>query len=122
MPWGGLILVTSEDVGGAVIVRVRDTGVGMDDETRARVFATFCTTKQVKGAGVGLSVAYGIVNRHNGSITVESQVGAGTAFLMRFPSSPIALELPETASAAPESLPRLSILVVDDEEPVLEVL
>jgi signal transduction histidine kinase/ActR/RegA family two-component response regulator len=122
MPWGGLILVTSEDVGSAVIVRVRDTGVGMDEETRARVFDPFFTTKPVKGTGLGLSVAYGIVTRHHGSITVESQAGTGTEFLMRFPSSQIVIELTETVTAAAEGLPRFNILVVDDEEPVLEVL
>jgi CheY-like chemotaxis protein len=122
MPWGGLILVTSEDVSNAVIVRVRDTGVGMDEETQARVFDPFFTTKPVKGTGLGLSVAYGIVTRHHGTIAVDSQAGTGTEFLMRFPSSQADPGAPAASGAASGGLPTLSILVVDDEEPVLEVL
>ena len=122
MPWGGLILITSQDVDGGAVVRVRDTGVGMDAETQARVFDPFFTTKPVKGTGLGLSVAYGIVTRHHGNITVESQPGLGTEFVLRFPGSPA-----DTGSLGPvegtaTGLPTMSILVVDDEEPVLEVL
>ena len=122
MPWGGLILVTTQDLGAAVTVRVRDTGVGMDAETQARVFDPFFTTKPVKGTGLGLSVAYGIVTRHHGSIAVESQPGLGTEFVLSFPCS-LEMELVPTPSSAPAaSAPGLKILVVDDEEPVLEVL
>jgi CheY-like chemotaxis protein len=121
MPWGGLILVTTQDAESNVIVRVRDTGVGMDAETQARVFDPFFTTKPVKGTGLGLSVAYGIVTRHHGRITVESQPGLGTEFVLSFPGSPAMLP-PAGPEAAGSSLPPMSILVVDDEEPVLEVL
>jgi signal transduction histidine kinase/ActR/RegA family two-component response regulator len=122
MPWGGTIALTSQDLDGKVAVRVRDTGVGMDAETQARVFDPFFTTKPVKGTGLGLSVAYGIVTRHHGSIAVDSQPGLGTEFTLRFPCSthtgPVNLVPATTASG----LPVMSILIVDDEEPVLEVL
>ena len=85
MPFGGLILVTSQDTGDRVVVRVRDTGIGMDAETQARIFDPFFTTKPVKGTGLGLSVAYGIVEEHRGRIEVESQMGVGTNFKVFLP-------------------------------------
>jgi len=123
MPDGGLMLITSQDIGEAVVVHVRDTGVGMDAETQARVFDPFFTTKPVKGTGLGLSVAYGIVTRHRGTILVESQPGLGTEFVLRFSAcseeqSPQGL--PETPVEG--DFPRLRILAVDDEEPVVDVL
>ena len=123
MPWGGLILISSQDSPDNVVVRVRDTGLGMDAETQARIFDPFFTTKPVKGTGLGLSVAYGIVTRHHGSITVESEPGLGTEFVLRFPTtrdeSAESTALPEATDLA---MPALRILVVDDEEAVLEVL
>ena len=123
LPFGGLILITSQDQGEAVVVRVRDTGVGMDAETQARIFDPFFTTKPVKGTGLGLSVAYGIVTRHHGTISVESQAGLGTEFVLTFPASRPALPgTTESLAGSPLEFPRMRILVVDDEEPVLEVL
>jgi signal transduction histidine kinase/ActR/RegA family two-component response regulator len=123
MPFGGLILITSQDGAEGVVVRVRDTGVGMDAETQARIFDPFFTTKPVKGTGLGLSVAYGIVTRHHGTISVDSQAGLGTEFVLTFPASrPAHPGLAETHSGSPSEFPRMRILVVDDEEPVLEVL
>jgi signal transduction histidine kinase/ActR/RegA family two-component response regulator len=122
MPWGGLLLITSQDTEVGVVVRIRDTGVGMDAETRARAFDPFFTTKPVKGTGLGLSVAYGIVTRHHGTITVESQPGLGTEFVLTFPLGRPAQPAPPDGQARSAVLPALSILVVDDEEPVLEVL
>ncbi len=122
MPWGGLIVIASEDADTGVAVRVRDTGVGMDPETQARVFDPFFTTKPVKGTGLGLSVAYGIVTRHHGSITVESKAGQGTEFVLRFPHGPSPAVTAGGPAAGADGPPAMSILVVDDEEPVLEVL
>jgi CheY-like chemotaxis protein len=120
MPWGGHLAVRSEDDGEHVCVRIRDDGVGMDGDTRTRVFDPFFTTKQVKGTGLGLSVAYGIVTRHRGTIVVESEPNLGTEFIVRFPVGRVDRPAPEPAVLGP--LPRLRVLVVDDEEPVLSVL
>jgi len=122
MPWGGLILVTTQDSDSGVTVRVRDTGVGMDAETQVRVFDPFFTTKPVKGTGLGLSVAYGIVTRHHGSITVDSQPGLGTEFTLRFPCNTVLIPTSICNETSSGGLPAMNILVVDDEEPVLEVL
>ncbi|HEY0304544.1 MAG TPA: ATP-binding protein [Longimicrobiales bacterium] len=72
---------------GHVEVTVADTGRGIDQEHIARIFDPFFTTKESgHGTGLGLSIAYGIVARHGGTITVDSTVGAGTTFTMRFPA------------------------------------
>jgi signal transduction histidine kinase/CheY-like chemotaxis protein/PAS domain-containing protein len=120
MPWGGEIRISTEDRGGEVRVRIRDTGVGMEDETRERIFDPFFTTKTVKGTGLGLSVAYGIVTRHHGTITVESERHLGTEFTLSFPAGE-SVEAPRT-NAPGGPLPNLRVLVVDDEEPVLSVM
>ncbi|MGH7731403.1 MAG: ATP-binding protein [Candidatus Eiseniibacteriota bacterium] len=121
MPRGGDLFVGSKDQGGDVVVRVRDTGIGMDHQTSARAFDPFFTTKAGKGTGLGLSVAYGIVTRHHGTIVVESAPRAGAEFILRFPgieaADPV---LPARPAAGP--VPALHVLVVDDEEPVVTVL
>jgi signal transduction histidine kinase/ActR/RegA family two-component response regulator len=120
MPWGGMLTLSSIDADGEVCVRVTDTGVGMDAETRGRVFDPFFTTKPVKGTGLGLSVAYGIITRHHGRIEVESETGSGSVFSVWLPATIAHQAEPETTSDGP--LPRLRVLAVDDEEPVLQVL
>jgi signal transduction histidine kinase/CheY-like chemotaxis protein/PAS domain-containing protein len=120
MPDGGELWVSTENGPDTVRVTVRDNGVGMDEETRAKIFDPFFTTKELKGTGLGLSVAYGIVSRHRGTIEVVSEPRMGTVFALRFPVGTIELEHGGDDSGQP--MPRLRVLVVDDEEAVLEVL
>jgi len=121
MPWGGHLHVATEDAGDQVVARFRDTGVGMDEETRSRVFDPFFTTKAVQGTGLGLSVAYGIVARHRGTIDVESERGVGTEFAVTLPAATAIAAMPEAPVAA-GPLPSRAILAIDDEESVLDVL
>ncbi len=120
MPWGGHLWISTIDGPTDIHVRIRDDGVGMDEATRSRVFDPFFTTKQVKGTGLGLSVAYGIVTRHRGTISVDSEPNFGTQFMLAFPAGAVVpREVPPTLIGP---LPRLRMLAVDDEEPVLSVL
>jgi PAS domain S-box-containing protein len=107
---------------GAIHLTFSDTGKGMPANVRRKVFDPFFTTKGVTNSGLGLSVSYGIIRRHGGSIEVESEEGQGTTFSLEFPVS----DAPEEDRAAPSeqavSAPKASILLVDDEPMVLETL
>ena len=104
--------------GPQVLLTVRDTGTGMDARTRDQVFEPFFTTKPVgEGAGLGLSIVYGIVKQLNGFIWVESELGSGSAVYMSFPAATEpAMEVTAASSPAPPtSASRGTILLVEDE-------
>ena len=88
MPVGGDLWISSMDADGAVLVQVRDTGVGMDNDTRARVFDPFFTTKEVKGTGLGLALVRRAVEEHGGEVRCVSLPGKGTAFRVRIGRAP----------------------------------
>jgi len=125
MPEGGTLTLSTQDAGGEVVLTVADTGTGMAEDVRSRIFDPFFTTKGKAGMGLGLSVSYGIIRRHEGRVEVESEVGRGTTFRMWFPA---VAEAGEAGGALlPAALPAradgsLRILVVDDEDYVRELL
>jgi signal transduction histidine kinase len=85
---GGVLRIATEHSlqAGKVFVSFKDTGTGIASENLSRVFEPFFTTKKKgKGVGLGLSVAYGIIQEHGGSIDVKSEVGKGTTFRIEFP-------------------------------------
>ena len=125
MPDGGMLTLSTQEAADDVVLTVADTGTGMGEDVRSRIFDPFFTTKGKAGMGLGLSVSYGIIRRHEGRVEVESEVGKGTTFRMTFPvvgetdtqrindSGPL---LPARADGT------LRILVVDDEDYVRELL
>ncbi len=121
LPKGGTITIHTQAVDGAVQVTVKDTGVGMGEETRRRVFDPLFTTKADVGTGLGLSTVYNTITRWGGSIEVESSPGKGTAFVLGLPvwTGP---KQEEAAEAGPRPLRRGKVLVVEDEEIVCHVL
>ena len=86
MPKGGTLTVRTTKEDKHVLIHVQDTGVGIPEEIKDKIFEAFFTTKQkVKGVGLGLSVCYGIIKDHGGEIKVESEEGKGTTFTIRLP-------------------------------------
>ncbi len=115
MPEGGtLTLRTRVPAPGHVDLEVADSGAGMDEDTRRRCLEPFFTTKGERGTGLGLAMVYGVVQRHNAQIEIESAPGAGTIVRLRFPEASVAEggARPESSNAIPG---RLRILVVDDD-------
>ena len=105
---------------GHVDVEVADTGVGMDEETRRRCLEPFFTTKGERGTGLGLAMVYGVTQRHNAEIEMESAVGQGTTVRLRFP---LASKAAGAESNAPQAMPpRLRILSVDDDPLLIKSL
>jgi two-component system NtrC family sensor kinase len=93
MPEGGTLCVrTALDEAGFLCIEFSDTGEGMSPETQSRLFEPFFTTKEY-GSGLGLSISYGIIEAHHGQITVMSEVGVGTTFVILLP-----LEQPQSSA------------------------
>jgi PAS domain S-box-containing protein len=108
--------------GNYVLLRVTDTGSGMDKETMERIFDPFFTTKEMgKGTGLGLAAVFGIIKAHDGYIDVESKKGHGTTFNIYLPESEN--EVQEVVAKTPvETIKGTeTVLLVDDEEVILEV-
>lgn len=125
MPRGGdmtLRTLTVDSSGGEwVVIEVQDNGVGMDEETRARCFEPFFSTKGEQGSGLGLAVVYGIVQRHDGKIEVDSKVGEGTTVRVFLPVATQENDV-FTEGGEPVPLRQLRILLVEDKPLVREVI
>ena len=107
--------------GDYVVISVRDTGIGMDEEVKERIFEPFFTTKPREHAsGLGLSVVYGIVKGHKGSIMVLSEPGKGSVFRVFLPKADIVDSTQEEASG-PVPRGNQRILFIDDEEILAEM-
>jgi PAS domain S-box-containing protein len=134
MPIGGKLTISTSNItmdahgqteqaipGGVyVVLRVSDTGIGMDAETRSRIFEPFFTTKeQGKGTGLGLSTVYGIVKQSGGYIAVQSEPGMGATFEIYFPRVDGAVEAAGSATGAEKGRRGFeTILLVEDEDGV----
>jgi PAS domain S-box-containing protein len=134
MPDGGVLTIETSDDGGSptsdgaphaprVMLRVSDTGMGMDAETQTRIFEPFFTTKPTgKGTGLGLSTVYGIVSQSHGDVFVKSARGHGSTFTVTLP---LAEGMPEDTNAGSNGTERgishATILVVEDDASVRRV-
>jgi DNA-binding response OmpR family regulator/GAF domain-containing protein len=121
MPNGGACHLRVSSDGDWATLAVTDTGVGMPEEMRLRVFEPFFTSKGPRGTGLGLAVSWGIVTRHGGTIEVDSAPDKGTTFRIRLP---IPVTLPEVVVGVPMTLaPRPArVLLIEDEPAVQAVL
>lgn len=122
MPQGGIITIKVARAGDELVLRVSDTGVGMDEQTRRRVFEPFFTTKEPeRGTGLGLSTVWGLVQGMGGQVDLDSAPGRGTTLAIRVPLAAPAPATPAEEEAPAQGRP-LHLLVVDDEPLVLELL
>ncbi len=110
--------------GGGALLTVRDTGKGMTNELRQRIFDPFFSTK-FAGRGLGLAATLGVIRGHGGAVRVDSAPGLGTTFQILFPALPepsTPAPVAPTATAPAAKTARPCILIADDEEPLLRLL
>jgi signal transduction histidine kinase len=108
---------------GAVEIDVTDTGTGMDDETKSRAFEPFFTTKGKDGTGLGLSTVYGVVQRAQGAIDLQSELGKGTCVRLFFPPVPAAIGARSaTDSGTSRSSAGHTVLFAEDDRDVRTTL
>jgi CheY-like chemotaxis protein len=129
MPNGGRLTIETSNVGQTVMLAVGDTGCGMDDETRARLFEPYFTTKEPgRGSGLGLATVYDVVSQCGGQISVTSDTGAGSTFkiyLPRVPEAGPAIDAPApppVAAAAAAAAEGKTVLVVENEREVRDLI
>ena len=122
MPAGGRIELETSIEGADAVIQVRDTGSGMSESVRQRCLEPFFSTKGELGTGLGLSMVYGIVERHRGKLEIQSAAGQGTTFIIRLPLAENSTVSVPLIAAEAKPMSRLNVLIVDDEPSVLEVV
>jgi len=122
MPGGGIISFSTWSDNDTVFVNVTDNGEGMAVGVKKNIFDPFYSTKGVAGTGLGMSMVYGVVDRHGGKIEVESGLGKGSTFALQFPITN--KEVSSTVTPEPEQetdVKNLRILVVDDQKAICDI-
>jgi two-component system cell cycle sensor histidine kinase/response regulator CckA len=138
MPDGGELIIETRNItveemhrrthpiagtGAYVQITVTDSGAGMNAETQQHIFEPFFTTKEVgKGTGLGLALVYGIIDQHEGTIEVTSEVGRGTTFRICLPAQEEAIEDPVAEAEPALRGGAETILVAEDEESLQRLL
>jgi signal transduction histidine kinase len=123
LPDGGRLILKTWMTGPDVHCSVSDTGAGMSEEVRHRALDPFFTTKGPKSTGLGLSVTYGIVQRHNGKLEIDSAPGRGTTVTITLPAMGTTMSSPAPAASPALATPsHLRVLIVDDEPEVRSAL
>ena len=108
--------------GGAALLEIVDTGIGMTDAIRARCLEPFFTTKAEAGAGMGLSMVYGIVQRHAGTLEIQTGVGAGTTVSIRLPLARNTTDAAGVLASEHQAVRPLRVLLVEEDPMVREVV
>ena len=124
MPAGGQITFRTSAEAGRVLLSVADDGPGIDRAVLDKIFDPFFTTKDKgRGTGLGLSMVYGTVQRHGGTIEVRTELNRGTEFLMYFPSTDGSVRKPENEDRASNGGEEtILLLLVDDEQQMLSLM
>lgn len=121
MEQGGTLTLRADRKDPYLLLEVEDTGTGMDEEQKRRCLEPFYTSKGDRGTGLGLSMVYGVMQRHGGRMEIDSEAGKGTMVRLLFPLNE---ETKNTllSEEKPVTLPSLRILCVDDDSTVLQSL
>jgi PAS domain S-box-containing protein len=122
MPDGGTLSIKTLREGARIILTIADTGVGIPEAIRDRIFDPFFTTKGVRSTGLGMSISYSIIDRHKGTITVESEEGMGTVFTIQLPVHEQAMKEERAVMPCEASGRKARILIIEDEEEVRQLL
>ena len=122
MPDGGTLSLSASATAQRVSIIVGDSGVGMSEEVREHLFDPYFTTRGPEGTGLGMSIVYGIVARHQGTIRVESRLGQGTRIFVDLPRGEAVSPRPAAAPKARSPHKDRRLLVVEDEPGVRAVL
>jgi two-component system nitrogen regulation sensor histidine kinase NtrY len=101
MPQGGTLTLRTRDDDGAVVIEISDTGCGLTAEECERIFTPYYTSKQ-HGTGLGLAIVQSVVSDHGGRISVQSQPGRGTTFIIELPRNPVTMQSIPAARRAGE--------------------
>jgi len=120
MPDGGAITLRTRAREQQVTVEVQDTGIGMSETTRSRCLEPFFTTKGERGTGLGLTMVFGMVQRHGGELDIDSELGRGTTMRLTFPAAPTGMTAGDYAYT-PTTRP-LRLLLIDDDPLLLSSL
>jgi PAS domain S-box-containing protein len=108
---------------GELVIKIKDNGPGIGTDIRSRVFEPFFTTKKMEaGTGIGLAICHRIIESHGGMISVEDTRDSGASFAIRFPESTRSSEEAPSTERPESSRTTYSVLVIDDEADVLDVL
>jgi CheY-like chemotaxis protein/anti-sigma regulatory factor (Ser/Thr protein kinase) len=121
MPQGGAVKIKTYMEDNHILIKIEDTGVGISKAIRDRVFDPFFTTKGPQSSGLGMSVSYGIIDRHRGIMAINSAEGEGTTFTIKLPISEKAVKEEKEEPVLNEQK-KARILVVEDEETVSDLL
>ena len=113
MPSGGVITLRTRRADENILLEISDTGTGMSEEVRTRCLEPFFSTKGDNGSGLGLSMVFGTIKRHEGTLDIESAQGGGTTFRIQLPWHPMVSEL--VAIEEPGVSRPLNVLVADDD-------
>ena len=123
MPHGGKLTIEARKTSKKVIVTISDTGCGIDDKTLKNIFDPFFTTKGIgEGTGLGLAITHGIIEEHNGTISVSSQLNKGTTFTISFPIAEKFVNIESESHLRIRHGKGEKVLIVDDEPDVLKGL
>ena len=123
MPDGGCISFSTWSNENTVFVKISDTGIGMSKEVNNQMFDPFFTTRRPERTGLGMGVAYSIMKRHSGKMEVESEEGKGTTLTLSLPIKNEIKQQKRSSRSTPDKIAKsLSVLVVDDEEEICNIL